>query len=168
MSKVREVLGGTLSTTLVATLYILSCSLLDKYFGWNVSGYSWLGFVSWTTYFFMGINWEGVRISIPTMIFGAVLAWLSVETNILLGLGDSVIDLVIAALITGLLSFIVAMVGSLSKLLSSIPAIFIGVNMYFGSGNLWMSIIMTLVGQLILGPAFKFFEQKFNAIILPS
>ena len=149
----RKYLGGALASAVAATLYVVIAELL------GLTQYSWIAFITWCVFFFKGASPEASVKSAPGIVYGAVIAWIVLEANVILDTG-----LFLYGAITFVMAFIV-MMSMANKWLDDASVTFIGVNLVFGSGSLLWSIVFGLVGLFILAPLWAWLADKFNNLL---
>lgn len=121
---------------------------------------SWPGFIGWSIFFFSGANYEGCKKSLPCIILGPILAYLTVFTITTLNASG-----ITSALVVVGLGFAMTIAQSFS-IFQLATATFISANIYFGLGNdLLKAIFITSIG-LIIGLISIKLRAFFDSIIL--
>lgn len=121
---------------------------------------SWPGFIGWSIFFFSGANFEGCKKSLPCIVLGPILAYITIFTMTTLQTSG-----ITSALIVVGLGFAMTIAQSF-KVFELATATFISANIYFGLGNkLLEAIFITSVG-LIIGIISIKLASFFDSIIL--
>ncbi len=120
----------------------------------------WVAFLGWTMYFLTGANMNAIKVSAPALVFGAIMAYLNVTVSSWL----PSFGYIIPTFIVSIMAFIISLAGS-TELLKMVAVSFVGANIYFACGNLFISIILSLVGLGILGPLSDFFTAQFERLL---
>ncbi|MBG9988371.1 DUF1097 domain-containing protein [Aerococcaceae bacterium DSM 111176] len=149
----RSTLASALGSAVTTFIWVYIASLLNLP--------PWAGFLGWTTYFMTGTDAEGMKKSAAALVFGAFMAFLYVSV-------DSMIPssgYLVSTLLVALMAFIISMAGA-TNILQLVAVSFVGANIYFASGVLWISIVLPLVGLLILGPVSSYFSSLFEKLLI--
>lgn len=149
----KKYLGGALASAVAATLYVVIVELL------GLTQYSWIAFITWCVFFFKGASPQASIKSVPGIVYGAIIAWIVIEANVILDTG-----LFLYGAITFVMAFIV-MVSMANKWLDDASVTFIGVNLVFGSGSLLWSIVFGLIGLFVLAPVWVWLANKFDKLL---
>lgn len=149
----RSTIAAALGSAVTTFIWVYIASLLNLP--------PWAGFLGWTTYFMTGTDAEGMKKSAAALVFGAVIAFLYVTVD---GMIPSS-GYLVSTLLVAVMAFLVTMAGATS-LLQLVAVSFVGVNIYFASGVLWISIVLPLVGLLILGPVSSYFTKFFERVLV--
>lgn len=120
---------------------------------------AWITFIGWSIFFFAGADLAACKKSLPCIIYGAVLGYAAVFTQISLGTAG-----VGSALVVLVLAFVMTISQGIS-IFSLAPATFIGCANYFATGDLFISIVLTAMG-LVLGIITMKLASLFDSIIL--
>lgn len=117
---------------------------------------SWPAFIGWSIFFFTGANWQACKDSFPAIVLGPILAYLTLFTQMTLGTAG-----ITSALVVIVLGFTMTIAQSLP--IFSIAAVtFVSCNIYFASGSMFDSIVVTAFG-LVIGlisiPLGEFFDS---------
>ena len=150
---IKKNLGISLSVGLFSGIWVLLADLLGVP--------AWPAFIGWSIFFFTGANLKACKVSFPCIALGAILAYLTVDTQTTLG----TVGITSAIVVFGL-GFSMTIAKSFS-FFEIAPATFIAANVYFASGSLFYSIAVTSVG-LILGPISIKLGALFDSFILKN
>lgn len=104
----------------------------------------WAGFLGWSIFFFAGADVEAAKKTLPPIIVGPILAYLTVYGQS--AFGNSVLMI---AFIAFLLGFVITML-QVFTLFEISGATFVSANVYFASMSLYDSIVGVALG-LVLG-----------------
>ncbi len=104
---------------------------------------AWPGFIGWSLFFFTGGDFEACKKSFPPIVLGPILAFLTAYTQTALNTSG-----ITSALVVVVLGFVMTYAQNVSwfKVCS---VTFVSCNIYFASGNLFHSIVVTSVGLII-------------------
>lgn len=149
--KLKENLGISIAVGIIAGIWVYIAGLLEVP--------AWPAFIGWSIFFFAGADGKACKKSFPCIVLGVLLAYLTVVTQTSLGAAG-----IIAAMIVFGLGFSMTIAKSFS-IFEMAPATFIGANVYFASGSLLYSIVITTVG-LLLGPITTKLGASFDSFIL--
>lgn len=98
----------------------------------------------------MGCSVEGIKKSVPCLILGPLLGY-GVATLLakysLVGVPSAMVVGLLGAIMTGAQAF---------NVFTLVAATFVGANIYFGSGDLLVSIVLPVLGALMGLPALRF------------
>lgn len=134
----KKVLGFAIGIGLVGAAW----GLLTSKLGWL----SFPGFMGWTLFFYGGGNIKAVKEGLPCMFLGVGLAYLSTLLDF------SFLGTDLGIFVSGfLLSFVMTYSQNI-KLFNVVPAIFFGSIMYFSTGSLFYSTVVSTMGVAIMGP----------------
>lgn len=120
---------------------------------------AWPGFIGWSLFFFTGGNLDACKKSFPCIVLGPILAYLTIIAQQTFHTSG-----VTSALIVCILGFTMTIAQSFS-LFQVASATFISCNIYFASGSLFQSIVVTSIG-LIIGLISVKIGDILNQIIL--
>lgn len=119
---------------------------------------SWPGFMGWAMFFFAGANLEAIKKTIPAIILGPILAYITIYVQSLAG--NSNLSVIIIGFALG---FTLSIAQSFS-IFQVAPAIFISCNIYFVTGSMLNSIGVTIFG-LILGLLSLLLGEKIDQLL---
>jgi hypothetical protein len=132
----KKNLGISISVGLLSGIWFLIADMLGVP--------AWPGFIGWSIFFYTGADVKACRLSLPCIVLGPILAYLTAYTQTALGTSGITSAIVVAGL-----GFAMTIAQSFS-IFQVAAATFIGANVYFASGSLFHSIVITPIG-LILG-----------------
>ena len=119
---------------------------------------SWPVFFGWSIFFFTGADLNACKKSLPPIILGPILGYLTVTAQSTLGTSG-----ITSALIVVVLGFTMTIAQSFS-LFEVAAATFVSCSVYFASGNLFYSIVLTASG-LVLGIITIKLSDLINSVI---
>lgn len=136
--KFKVNLGMSISAGIIAAIWI--------FFAGSIGVEPWTGFLGWSIFFFAGADLEAAKKTLPSIIIGPILAYLTIY-------GQTVFanSIIMIAFISFLLGFVMTILQVFSWF-EIAGATFISANVYFGSMSLYQSIFGVALG-LILGLA---------------
>lgn len=119
----------------------------------------WTGFLGWSIFVFAGANLEAAKKTLPSIIIGPILAYLTVY-------GQTAFpnSILMIAFISFLLGFIMTIL-QVFPFFEVAGATFVSANVYFGSMSLYQSIVGVALG-LILGLVAVQLTAVFDRMIL--
>ncbi|MCQ4925475.1 DUF1097 domain-containing protein [Tissierella carlieri] len=151
MAKIKKNLGISISVGLLSGIWVLIAEKLGVP--------AWPGFIGWSLFFFTGGNLEACKKSFPCIVLGPILAYLTVYTQTALNTSGITSALVVVAL-----GFTMTIAQSF-PLFAVCSVTFVSCNIYFASGSLFHSIVVTSIG-LIIGIISVKFGALLDSIIL--
>lgn len=134
--KLQLNLGMSLAVGLITAIWFFLAGVI------NIQ--PWAGFLGWSIFFFAGADVEAAKKTLPSIIIGPILAYLTVHGQT--AFGNSVL---MVAFIAFLLGFVITIL-QVFTLFEVAGATFVSANVYFASMSLYDSIIGVALG-LILG-----------------
>lgn len=151
MFKIKKNLGISLSVGLFSGIWVLIAEMLGVP--------AWPAFIGWSLFFFTGGNLVACKKSFPPIVLGPILAYLTLYIQSALETSGITSALVVVAL-----GFTMTIAQSFS-LFEIASVTFISCNIYFASGSLFDSIVITSIG-LIIGIISVKFGGILDSIIL--
>lgn len=151
MNNIRKNLGISISVGLLTGLWVFIAEKLDIP--------AWPGFIGWSLFFFTGANFDACKKTLPCIILGSLLAYITVYVQTAFNTSG-----ITAALIAMVLGFTMTISQSFYAF-AAVSVTFVSCNIYFASGSLIYSILVTSVG-LILGMASIKFGEILNSTLL--
>lgn len=151
--KFNYYLGMSTAAGIIAALW---------FFAANAIGIEpWTGFLGWSIFVFAGADLEAAKKTLPSIIIGPILAYLTVYGQT--AFSNSIL----------MIAFISFLLGFIMTILQVFPffeiagATFISANVYFASMSMYQSIIGVALG-LILGLVAVQLSAVFESVILKN
>ena len=105
---------------------------------------AWPAFIGWSLFYLIGADKESVKMNVPSLVGGVILAYLTATLLAYLAL-----PLIPHSLLVGVMAALAVLLKD-SVWFKMISTVFIGINLYFALGNVVLAIILPIVG-LIMG-----------------
>lgn len=138
----KKNLGISISIGLISGIWVFIAG--------NLGLPSWAGFIGWSVFFFAGGNFKACKKSFTYIVLGAILAYLTVHIQTVLNTSG-----VTSALVIVIFAFTMTIAQSFS-IFSMSSATFVGCNIYFASGSLFHTIVVTSIDLIIALVSVKF------------
>lgn len=101
---------------------------------------AWPIFIGWSLFYLIGANKESVKVNLPSLVGGAVLASLTSSLLNYLALG-----LIPNAIIVGIMAALAIFMQE-TIWFKMVSMVFIGINMYFALGSVLFGVILPALG----------------------
>lgn len=150
-NKIKNNLGISISVAILSGLWALLSEQLGVL--------PWAGFLGWSIFFFAGADLDAAKKTLPPIILGPILAFMTSYAQSVFGSTG-----LTAALIVFVLGFAMTIAQAFS-LFEVAAATFISANVYFASGDLFNAIVVVAFG-LVLGLASIKLGEFFDSLIL--
>lgn len=149
--KFKDNLGMSLAVGLITAIWFFLADIIGVH--------PWAGFLGWSIFFFAGADVEAAKKTLPPIIIGPLLAYLTVYGQAVFGS-----SVMMVAFIAFLLGFIITIL-QVFTLFEVAGATFVSANVYFASMSLYHSIVGVALG-LILGLVSVKLSALFDELIL--